>query len=236
MEKGLFITGSDTGVGKTVVAGAIAAAIKAQGLDVGVMKPIATGAKEIDGKLVSEDVRFLKGISGSSDSDDLVNPICFKPASAPTLAASENGTTIDLSQIWQAFEELKKKHDFVVVEGIGGLLVPIDDKLFVADMVSKMDLALIITSKHCLGAINHTLLTVECAKSRNLRTKGIIINMLKDGDGKDFVNEIKKHSTSPILGTIPFDGNVSVENCTYGDIVEYFREKIDISRIMRREN
>ncbi len=233
MEKGIFITGSNTGVGKTVVAGAIAAAIKTHGLDVGVMKPIATGAKEIDGRLVSEDVKYLKGISGSTDDDALINPICFKPASAPTLAAAESGTTINLDKVWQAFEELKKKHDFIVVEGIGGLLVPIDDKLLVADMALKMDLALIITSMHYLGAINHTLLTVECAKNRNLRVKGLILNMIKEG--KVFANEIERYTSVPILGTIPFKWDVSVENCTYGDIVEYFQKEINISNIMRKE-
>ena len=233
MEKGVFVTGSDTGVGKTVVAGAIAAAIKAQGLDVGVMKPISTGASEIDGKLVSKDARYLKKIIGGTDADELVNPIRLKPALAPTMAAAESGIAIDIDKVWKAFEELKEKHEFMVIEGIGGLMVPVDDKLLVADMALKMDMALVIASKHSLGAINHTLLTVECAKSRNLRVKGIVINMLKDG--KDFAGEIEKYSSVPILGTIPFKENVSVENCTYGDIVEHFRREVNISRIMRRE-
>ncbi len=234
MEKGVFITGSDTGVGKTVIAGAIAAATKAQGLDVGVMKPIAAGAKEIDGKLVSEDVTYLKGIIGSTDDDANINPIRFKPVLAPTLAASKNGTTIDFNKIWKAYEELRAKHEFIVVEGIGGLLVPIGNNLFVADMALKMDLALVIICKHCLGAINHTLLSIECAISRGLRLKGIIINMLKDED-KDFANELKKYTSVPILGTVPFKWDVSVENCTYGDIVECFQKEINISSIMRKD-
>ncbi len=231
MEKGVFVAGSDTGVGKTVIAGAIAAVIKAHGLDTGVMKPVATGAKEIDGKLVSEDVEFLKKIIDTADDDDLVNPIRFKPALAPTIAASKSDVSVDLDKIWDAYETLKSKHDFVVVEGIGGLMVPINDTLFVADMVRKMDLALVIVSKHCLGAINHTLLTLEYAKSKNIRIKGIVINMLKNDDG--FVREIGKYSSVPILGTIPFNDNVSVENCIFGDIVEYFRKEVNISRIMR---
>ncbi|ODS32414.1 MAG: dethiobiotin synthase [Candidatus Scalindua rubra] len=231
MEKGVFVTGSDTGVGKTVIAGAIAAAIKAHGLDVGVMKPISTGAKEIEGKLVSEDARYLKNIIDSTDDDDLVNPIRLKPALAPTIAASKTDITIDLEKVWKAFKELADKHDFVVVEGIGGLMVPIDNTLLVADMVQKMDLALVIASKHYLGTINHTLLTLEYAKSRNLRVKGIVINMLKNG--KDFVREIEKYSSVPVLGTIPFKENVCVESCVYGDIVEHFRREINISKIMR---
>jgi dethiobiotin synthetase len=233
MEKGVFVTGSDTGVGKTVIAGAIAAAMKAHGLDVGVMKPVASGAKEIKGKLVSEDAVYLKKIIDSTDDDDLVSPIRLKQPIAPTIAASKAGVPIDIDKILKAYEELTNKHDFVVVEGIGGLMVPIDDTLFVADLVRKMDLALVIVSRDYLGTINHTLLTVEYARSRNLRIKGIVINMLKNGD--DFVREIEKYSSAPILGTIPYKENVSVENCVYGDIVEHFRREINISKIMRRE-
>jgi dethiobiotin synthetase len=233
MEKGVFVTGSDTGVGKTVIAGAIAAAIKAQGLDVGVMKPVASGAKEIDGKLVAEDVVYLKKIIDSTDDDDLVNPIRLKLPIAPTIAASKSGVQIDIDKIWKAYEELTNRHDFVVVEGVGGLMVPIDDTLFVADLVRKMDLPLVIVSSDYLGTINHTLLTVEYARSRNLRIKGIIINMLKSDDA--FVREIEKHSSVPILGTIPFKENVCVEDCVYGDVVEHFRREINISKIMRKE-
>ncbi|MBT3880790.1 MAG: dethiobiotin synthase [Candidatus Scalindua sp.] len=232
MEKGVFVTGSDTEVGKTVIAGAIAAAMRAHGLDVGVMKPVASGAKEINGKLVSEDAVYLKKIIDSSDDDDLVNPICLKLPIAPTIAASIAGVPIDVDKIWKAYEELTNRHDFVVVEGVGGLMVPINDTLFVADLVCKMDLPLVIVCKDYLGTINHTLLTLEYAKSRNIRIKGIVINMLKNGD--DFVREIEKYSSAPILGTIPFKENVSVENCAYGDIVEHFRREINISKIMRK--
>tara|TARA_B100001964_G_scaffold153997_1_gene169364 strand:+ start:1620 stop:2324 length:705 start_codon:yes stop_codon:yes gene_type:complete len=233
MEKGVFVTGCDTGVGKTVIAGAIAASMKAHGLDVGVMKPVASGAKEIEGKLISEDAVYLKKIIESTDDDALVNPILLKPPIAPTIAASKAGILIDIDKILKAYEALTNKHDFVVVEGVGGLMVPIDDNLFVADLARKMDLALVIVTVDYLGAINHTLLTIEYARSRNLRIKGIVINMLKNGD--DLVREIEKYSSVPILGTIPFKENVSVEDCIYGDIVEDFRREIDISKIMRKE-
>ncbi|HJO55634.1 MAG TPA: dethiobiotin synthase [Candidatus Scalindua sp.] len=233
MEKGVFVTGCDTGVGKTVIAGAIAASMKAHGLDVGVMKPVASGAKEIEGKLISEDAVYLKKIIESTDDDALVNPILLKPPIAPTIAASKAGILIDIDKILKAYEALTNKHDFVVVEGVGGLMVPIDDNLFVADLARKMDLALVIVTVDYLGAINHTLLTIEYARSRNLRIKGIVINMLKNGD--DLVREIEKYSSVPVLGTIPFKEIVSVEDCVYGDIVEDFRREIDISKIMRKE-
>ncbi|GAX60856.1 dethiobiotin synthase [Candidatus Scalindua japonica] len=233
MEKGVFVTGSNTGVGKTVIAAAIAASIKAHGLSVGVMKPVASGAKESCGKLISEDAVYLKKIIDSTDDDAIVNPILLKPPIAPTIAASQSGVSINIDKIWRAYEALSNKHDFVVVEGVGGLMVPIDDTHFVADLAHKMDLALIIVSGDYLGTINHTLLTVEYARNRNLRIKGIVINMLKNSD--DFVREIEKYSSVPILGTIPFKENVSVEDCVYGDIVEDFRREINVSTIMRKE-
>ncbi len=233
MEKGVFVTGCDTGVGKTVIAGAIAASMKAHGLDVGVMKPVASGAKEIENKLVSEDAVYLKKIIDSTDDDTLVNPILHKPPIAPTIAASKAGIPIDIDKIMKAYKALTNRHDFVVVEGVGGLMVPIDDTLFVADLARKMDLALVIVTRDYLGAINHTLLTIEYARNRNLRIKGIVINMLKNGD--DLVREIEKYSSVPVLGTIPFKEIVSVEDCVYGDIVEDFRREIDISKIMRKE-
>ncbi len=233
MEKGVFVTGCDTGVGKTVIAGAIAASMKAHGLDVGVMKPVASGAKEIENKLVSEDAVYLKKIIDSTDDDTLVNPILHKPPIAPTIAASKAGIPIDIDKIMKAYKALTNRHDFVVVEGVGGLMVPIDDTLFVADLARKMDLALVIVTRDYLGAINHTLLTIEYARNRNLRIKGIVINMLKNGD--DLVREIEKYSSVPILGTIPFKEDISVEDCVYGDIVEDFRREIDISKIMRKE-
>ena len=233
MEKGVFVTGCDTGVGKTVIAGAIAASIKAHGPDVGVMKPVASGAKEIENKLVSEDAVYLKKIIDNTDDDALVNPILLKPPIAPTIAASKAGIPINIDKIMKAYEALTNRHDFVVVEGVGGLMVPIDDTLFVADLARKMDLALVIVTGDYLGAINHTLLTIEYARNRNLRIKGIVINMLKNGD--DLVREIEKYSSVPILGTIPFKEDISVEDCVYGDIVEDFRREIDISKIMRKE-
>ena len=118
MEKGVFVTGIDTGVGKTVIAGAIAAAIKAHGLNVGVMKPVSTGAKEIEGKLVSEDTIFLKKIIDSTDDDDLVNPICLKPASAPTMAASKTGVLIDMEDRIPALSSVCRLVETAVASGI----------------------------------------------------------------------------------------------------------------------
>ena len=118
---GIFITGTDTEIGKTVVAGGLAAALKAAGVNVGVMKPIASGGIERKGHLVSEDAIFLKGAAQVDDALDLINPICLRPPLAPSVAAAIEGVSIDLRQIDEAFAELCQRHEFIVVEGVGGL-------------------------------------------------------------------------------------------------------------------
>ncbi len=166
-----FVTGTDTGVGKTVVAAGLAAALRRRGIDVGVMKPIATGGVRRGGKLVSEDAEILVEAAGVRDSLDLVNPVCLEAPLAPLLAGK-----VDLRRIWRAYRTLSKKHEALVVEGIGGLLVPIRDRHFVADMIRRMALPVVLVTRSTLGTINHTLLTVEAARRRGIRILGIVVN------------------------------------------------------------
>lgn len=232
MGKGFFITGTDTGVGKTVVAGGLAAMLKSKGMDVGVMKPVATGGKEIGGRTISDDARFLMNIIDCQDPYDLVNPICLVPALAPTVAARLSNKVIDMETVWNSFEMLKAKHEFMIIEGIGGLLVPLYDNFYVADMAKRMNLPLVIVSRQILGAINHTLLTVMCARNKGLKIEGIIINNpppypppqrgrgRAGEDAAEKINpldslrslqaEIERCSGIPILGVIPHDKEINV--------------------------
>ena len=164
MPKGVFVTGTDTGVGKTTVAVGLVHLLKKRGLDVGVMKPIATGARRLNGRLVSEDARLLMEAASSQDPHKIVNPVCLSTPAAPSVASLKEGSPIELMSIWEAFKALRARHRFLVVEGIGGLLVPINGKLFLADIAKKMSLPLIIVAKNSLGTINHTLLTIEAAR------------------------------------------------------------------------
>ena len=175
-EKGYFITGTDTGVGKTLVAGGLAALCGKRGLDVGVMKPVATGCNCIDGTLVSEDAVFLKNAAGTVDEYDIINPVRFEQSLAPTAAARLNNTTIDLSKIHAAYELFMQEAPLSYRRGGGGLLVPLDDRYFVADLIGDMGLPLIVVCSPALGTINHTLLTIASARERKLKIAGIIIN------------------------------------------------------------
>ncbi|MBI2266456.1 MAG: dethiobiotin synthase [Armatimonadetes bacterium] len=176
MTKGYFITGTDTGVGKTLVAGGLAALYKNKGLNVGVMKPVATGCKRINNTLVSDDAVFLKLAAEVDDEYELINPVSLEQPLAPTVAARLSNTKIDSDKINTAFDTLCERHEYMIVEGIGGLLVPINEYYFVVDMAEEMELPVIVVCRPTLGTINHTLLTVSYARQHGLDVKGIIIN------------------------------------------------------------
>jgi len=202
MRTGIFITGTDTGVGKTVVAAAIAGALKADGIDVGVMKPIATGEARM-----SKDALFLKKAAKTQDPLDLINPLCYRTAVAPMVAARAEKKRIDIERIKNAYNELQKRHDFMVVEGIGGALVPIKKDYFVTDLILDLGLPAIVVTRPNLGTINHTLLTVEALRGKGVNIIGIVINRglpgLKDKSVNTNPGIIAEITRLPILGVIP---------------------------------
>jgi dethiobiotin synthetase len=206
--KGIFITGTDTGVGKTTVAVGLVQLLKSKGLDVGVMKPVATGARRLGGRLVSEDAELLIQAAGIQDPYELVNPVAFSIPSAPSIASAQEDRPIELMSIFESFRRLRERHKYLVVEGIGGLLVPINGELFLADIAKKMSLPLIIVARTSLGTINHTLLTVESARRRRLKIAGIVLNSnegCRDARLVDYDRrEIERLSGIPILAVLPF--------------------------------
>jgi len=176
MAKGIFITGTDTGVGKTIIACALATFLKEQGVNVGVMKPIETGCNNRNGKLLPGDAIMLKKYSMSLDDLNDISPCRFKNPLAPMAAAMFEKRKVDLTVIKKSFDQLKKNHDFLIVEGIGGLLVPIKRNFFVADLAKLLGFPILIVCHPGLGTLNHTFLTTREAKKINLPIKGIVIN------------------------------------------------------------
>lgn len=236
MGKGYFITGTDTGVGKTLVAGGLAALYRKNGRDVGVMKPVATGCKRIDGALVSEDAVFLKNAAGTADEYEIINPVRFEQPLAPTVAARLNNTTIDLKEIHAAYAVLRKRHDFLIVEGIGGLLVPLGDRYFIADLIGEMGLPLIVVCRPAIGTINHTLLTVSSARAHKLKVAGIIINESCNGCDETVkrtnMDEIARFTGIPVLGDIPFLTGLDMQNSDRDMLANIFSDKIGKNIIM----
>ena len=223
---GLFITGTDTEVGKTVVTAALAHALHRRGINVGVMKPIATGCRyrkrhqaprrtgcrSGNGTLISDDAQQLIRASGVNDSLTLVSPYRFGPPVAPWVASGSwrppaaRHPAISLDKIQEACTILEQRHDILLVEGIGGLLVPIDERHTVADLARRLRFPLLIVARASLGTINHTLLTVEAARNAGLDLIGVILNgrsarpTIAERTNPEVIRTLVK---VPLLGVIP---------------------------------
>jgi dethiobiotin synthetase len=208
MTRLILVTGIDTGVGKTLVSGGLAAALARRGVDVGVMKPFATGAIRVRGRLVSEDARFLQQAAGVDDSLKLINPVCLRPPLAPAMAADVARKDIDLNAVWTAWDQLTSRHSTMIVEGVGGLLVPLVTGFTVADLARKWKLPIVIVTRPSLGTINHTKLTVLAARSHRLRILGLVINSaVRSRQGlAELLNPaaLVAETDVPLLGEVPF--------------------------------
>jgi dethiobiotin synthetase len=197
--RGFFITGTDTGVGKTFVACALARAFRAEGLKVGVFKPAESGG--------SGDARRLMRAAGSRDPLDLVCPYRFKAALAPMVAAQFEERRISLKTLRSAFASLRRGRDGVLVEGAGGLLVPYAEGLDAASLAKALGLPLLVVARPGLGTINHTLLTLEAARRRGLTVLGVMINGLKGRGGQAESSNpavIAKLGRVPVFGPLPW--------------------------------
>jgi dethiobiotin synthetase len=204
--KGIFITGTDTGVGKTVAAAAIARLLKDRGMNVGVMKPVTSGCLERDGRLVSEDAELLAWGAGVDQADPDIAPYLLRAPLAPCVAAAMEGTRIDFTLLCQAFDRLANRHDFMVVEGAGGLMAPLAGGLMVADLIARLKLPLLVVARPALGTVNHAVLTCFAAKQLGLTVQGVIINNYPEHP--DRAEESAPHlidslAGAPLLGVFP---------------------------------
>lgn len=174
--KGIFITGTDTGVGKTYIAGGIAHALRQRGVNVGVMKPAETGCRRSNGKLFPSDAAALLKAAGSRADLDLVNPYRFSRPLAPAVAAELEGKQIYPKRIMRAFHSLSRQHEFIILEGAGGIMVPLTRNYTYLDLACDLCLPVLIVARPSLGTMNHSLLTVNALQQRKVRIAGIVIN------------------------------------------------------------
>jgi dethiobiotin synthetase len=209
--KGIFITGTDTGVGKTIAAAAIARLLHEEGAKVGVMKPVTSGCREESGRPVSEDAELLAWGAGLAGVDADVTPYLLRQPIAPAVAANLDGVRIDFRIIGEAFGRLASRYDFVIVEGAGGLMVPLVEKRLIADLVNYLSLPLLVVTRPNLGAVNHTLLTCFAAKQLGITVSGVIINNYpqRPGIAEDTAPTlIASLAGAPLLGVFPHqEGN-----------------------------
>ena len=173
---GLMVTGTDTGIGKTVIAGAIAAWFRSQGARVGVLKPMASGCVRRREGLISEDAEFLAHSSDSPHPLDVIAPIRFAEPLAPAVAAERLKETIDWTPVQRSLNAITRDSDVLVVEGVGGIMVPMDSKHTMLDVARWLNIPAVVVARPNLGTINHTILTVEALRRAEVSVAGVVIN------------------------------------------------------------
>ena len=225
MTRGIFVTGTDTEIGKTAIAAGLAAVLKNRGIRVGAMKPISAGGRA--------DANLLRRVTGQPL--DTINPIALRDPLSPNIAAERENAEIDLALVFSAFDRLLQTRDCVIVEGVGGLLVPIADHFLVADLALRLQLPLLIVARAALGTINHTLLTIEAARARGLSINGAIYNARSPGppdlSAQLSPGVVTRISGIPSAGKIPYDPHVDVDAGRLGRMPELIDAHIDLDLI-----
>ncbi len=239
LRKTFLVTGTDTGVGKTVVTGALAGALRRKGVNAGIMKPVASGCERTEGGPNCVDARFLRAASGVSEPDFMLTPVALEPPLAPSVAARIGGASWTWNAVNVAVEELLDRHPVLLIEGVGGLMVPLDDETLLLDFAERRKMTIVVVARPTLGTINQTLLTVAAAWHRELRVAGIVYCETRpdDRDLSTGTNapEIARISGVHNLGTLPFDPAVSVDACRPGRIVDSALANLDIDGFIERE-
>jgi dethiobiotin synthetase len=208
MKSGYFITGTDTNVGKTLIASALVHQFAQGGLKSIGMKPVAAGCELVNGALISEDVTRLIAAGNVTAPLAQINPYAFAPAIAPHIAAKQAGPEIELRVIRAAYQALAERADVVVVEGAGGFCVPLSDVLDTADLAQALGLPVILVVGMRLGCLNHALLTVEAIQGRGLTLAGWVANQIdpRMAAFKENLDTLKQRISAPCLATVLWNG------------------------------
>lgn len=206
MGKSYFVTGTDTGIGKTLIASALVYGYGQRGLKAVGMKPVAAGCVEHEDSLLSEDVSMLMAAGNVAAPLEIHNPYAFKPAIAPHIAAARSGVVIRFEAIQRAYEELTTLADMVVVEGVGGFRVPLRDDLDTADMAQALHIPVILVVGMRLGCLSHALLTVEAIRARGLELAGWVANQVDPQMSvyEENLQALEQRIAAPCLGRIPY--------------------------------
>lgn len=224
MGKTIFVTGTDTNVGKTIITACLAAALLKKGKNVAVYKPVQCGSL-LNGKIKSRDLKLIKDLSGIS-AGCLFNEYSFKFASSPHLAAELENKNIDVNAIKRHYAEISKKFDYTLIEGAGGLLVPLTREHTVIDLIHDLSAPVLVVARAGLGTINHTALTISALKLRGIRIIGIVLNYFKGGlieeDNKKTISQL---TGVPIKGVVPFSINLK-------DLADNFEKYVDLNKIL----
>ncbi|MGH9998418.1 MAG: dethiobiotin synthase [Nitrosopumilaceae archaeon] len=228
--KAYFITGTDTGVGKTSITAGLAGSMRKLGINVGIMKPIATGIPQKTGSK-SLDVDIIVEASKTKDSEELINPVFLPIPTSPYDATKLLSLPVDMSLILTTFTKLLSVHDVLLVEGIGGIMTPITKNFFVADMVKAMGIETIIVTRATLGTLNHTMMTYQLCKDYGIKVKGLVINNFDEkGTAAEKNAPITLHEITglDILGVVPFIKNYN----KIDTMIEMVGKKVDVKSLI----
>lgn len=220
MAQGYFITGTDTSVGKTWCSVALMHYFKNQGKSVAAMKPVASGASWINGRLVNEDALLLQQHASKNVSYDIVNPYTFEMPVSPHIAAEKAGESIDFERIIANLAILQKSCEIVIIEGVGGWLVPLGPKLGMADLVMRLGFPVIVVVAIRLGCINHARLTLSSLHAAGVLCAGWIANCTEQGmlAKEENIQSISSFTDAPLLGVLPFS-----QKPDFGSLARYLR-------------
>lgn len=227
MMNGIFVTGTDTDVGKTIISSGLAAVLNEKKIDVGVFKPLLSGISRED---PASDTSLLKKLSKTTLSYEEITPFAFKEPLAPYVAGKLEGKNVTIEEVLNHWEKIRRKHEFFIVEGAGGISVPLGKQFLVSDLIKAMQLPLVIVARPNLGTVNHVFLTVQYAKSLGLPVAGVVINGISDHpDLAEKTNPelIEELCGVPILGITPKLKEVTIEN-----IKKIVKEHIDVTLLL----
>jgi dethiobiotin synthetase len=217
MARGFFITGTDTGIGKTRVSLGLMVALQAKRYKVAGMKPVASGCEQTTQGLRNEDALLLQKQASIALPYELVNPYAFEPAIAPHIAAAQQQLRMDMDHVLDCYQELTRQVDVVVVEGVGGWMVPINESGTVADLAQRLELPVINVVGIRLGCINHALLTIKAIQSSGVGFKGWIANHIEPSIecAEEIIQTLAERIDSPLLGINPY-----CPACTADDVAK----------------
>ncbi|MCP3028635.1 dethiobiotin synthase [Halobacillus sp. A5] len=225
MGQGIFVTGTDTGIGKTFVAAGVAAALSEKGVDVGVFKPMLSGENRED---PASDTMILKSMSGDESPPSDITPFQFDEPLAPYLAAKRQNISVKQSDVLNSWNHIKHRHSFNIVEGAGGIAVPYGEDFLVSDVMKDINLSVLVVARPNLGTVNHTFLTVDYARRCGLNVLGVVINGFNSAraEAADYTNPelIEQFCKVPVLGIIPQTDKIDKKT-----LVELFQSKMDLS-------
>ena len=226
--KSIFITGTDTDIGKTYITAGLAVTLRKMGIDIGVMKPFAAGNAQKNG-FKSEDVEILSKSAQVNDPENLVNPQFFPISASPYTAWKKLKIKPKIPTILKSFKKLSHLHEMLLIEGMGGVMTPILKDYYITNLIKEMKIPTIIVTRSKVGTVNHTIMTVKFCEKFKIPIKGIIINNFDKGyPVKQLKNDLEGLTGVKVLGSIPF-----LKNLSDASLYRTFKKNIDMKMILK---